>query len=121
MAIFKPFLGAGVHICLFGYYFMDNLYLLTIVQLIKRSKRSIRRNSVKFWWFALLLNLIKCFRKIRYAQTKIKAVEKKKTVMSAKRYKELKERYLNIKGKNQWNFVKTMGDIVVATAMSGKI
>ena len=100
---------------------MDNLYLLTTVNLIKRDHKSIRRNSIKFWWFALLLNLIKCFRKIRYAQTKLKAVESKKTVMSTEQYKILKERYISVKKKNQWNLIKTFGDFIVATAMSGKL
>lgn len=59
------FLLAGYHIGFFGYYFLDNLFLFASAKLIRKSPSFFFSISQRFWFFGLLCQIIKNFRKIK--------------------------------------------------------
>lgn len=68
----------GVHIGLFGYFFLDNLYLLSKVELIGQDPSYFRKPSMALWWIALACNMLKCFHVYREASGYLRQLEKKR-------------------------------------------
>jgi hypothetical protein len=52
---------------LFGFWFFDNLQILSQIKFLKFDPEKFKKPAMSFWLISLVLNLINCFRNLKNA------------------------------------------------------